>query len=348
MDDKVDDKVRRAGRLLTLLCLFLLALSAWADGVQCAVCGRTISGKYLTAGGRSFCSQACYDKTLPTCDICGRRLTGKFFTSEGRRFCSDACFNKTLPKCEICGVPLRKVMIIGGHTYCETHSKGPYCSHCRLPFAKGFELADGRKMCTVCNPRLIYDEDKAEPLYAAARNQVRAVTGMQSPTLPRLELVGLDRMPEGRRQLGEDFKIQRGMYERHVTTTTTKNLLGMKLSESKAVTEAVLILYALAPDEFVATAAHELTHDLLSEQFPAVAESAPDWVEEGVCQYVSALVCRRNAYTDMLNDIETSTLPDYGPGYRYFKHQCGDNNWPAVVDWMQKTDLSRLPKELGE
>jgi hypothetical protein len=217
-----------------------------------------------------------------------------------------------------------------------------------LPFAKGYELDDGRKVCAGCHPRLVYDADQAWTLYQAARDQVRAVTGLQSPTLPRLELVGLERMPEGRRQFDEGSKIQRGMYERRVTTTTTKNLLGMKLGESKSIVEAVLILFALSRDEFIATAAHELTHDLLAEQFPEIAESAPDWVEEGICQYVSAMVCRRNSFTDMLNDIETSTLPDYGRGYRYFKRQCGDDNWPAVVKWMHTTDLSKLPSELPE
>jgi len=337
-------RVRRVlARVALLLALVLVHAPAQAAAQRCSVCRRKVGRKYLTAGGKTLCSDRCYRKTLPQCSVCGKRISGKFVTAEGKKFCSSKCFETTLPVCEICGVRLRKAMTMEGRLYCEPHAKGPLCCGCGLPFRTGRELPDTRSICDACNERAVHDLDAASRLYAKAREEVRRVTGLRSNTLPRLELVGLDRMPEALRKLKQASVVQRGQYKRSTQTTTTKNLLGWKLKEKTNVEERVMILYALGPDEFMSTASHELTHDLLAEFFPQIPDVAPSWAEEGICQYVAATVCRGQGFKAQLKQIETSPHPEYGDGYRYFKRCFGDNNWRAISAWMRTTDLKQLP-----
>ena len=329
--------------ILTLTLLLTALWSAAATAGKCSVCGKRIRGQYLKANSRVFCSQACYEKTLPDCAVCGRRLAGEHLAANGQRYCSQACFQSQLPKCEVCGRPLQKAVIMNGHSFCQKHARGPFCCNCSLPFARGRKLADGRVLCKTCDPLVIEDPSAARRLFLQAKTEVQIATGYVSPTLPPLELVGLDQMPTGSRSPAPGDLVQRGLYKRETETTTTKNVFGKVLDREVIVDEAVRILYALSAEEFLSTASHELTHDLIAEQFPAVPEEAPQWVEEGICQYVAAMVCRRRGFEQELHRIETAAHSEYGDGYRYFKRHCGDDKWPAVIRWLRSTHLKSLP-----
>jgi len=100
----------------------------------------------------------------------------------------------------------------------------------------------------------------------------------------------------------------------------------------------------LARTQFIVTASHELTHDLLSEVFPQLNDTVPLWVEEGICQYVAAAVCLRNGYYEDLHMIEKAPDRRYGDGYRFFRNTFGDAHWNHVSRWLKTTDLSTLPE----
>lgn len=126
--------------------------------------------------------------------------------------------------------------------------------------------------------------------------------------------------------------------------TTTKPLFGKPHEAVTRVEEDIFILTGLDNEQFLSTACHELTHDLIAEQFPKIAEEAPDWVEEGLCQYVAAAVCLLNGHFDELNRIESAKDPEYGDGYRFFKNAFGDTDWEEAVEWMQKVSIKDLPQ----
>ena len=329
---------------LVLVGVLLWAVLAYAGPPTCSLCGRQIAGKYLVADDKHFCGKECYEKTLPPCDVCGKRLTGKYVTAGTKRFCSGKCFESQLPTCEICARPLRQAVLLNGHVYCERHANRPACSSCLLPMTSGDKLPDGRMICNKCRPSVIVSADEGNVHYLRAQQEVLRVTGLRSVSRPPLELVGLEQMPQ-QRKIGNARLVQRGQYRR-TTNTQTKTLLGWTLSETSRVREGVLILYGLLPGDFLATAAHELTHDLLAEFFPQVAESGPAWLEEGVCQYVAAIVCRRNGFTAQVEDIENCRHPENGDGYRYCKKRFGDDDWRKCVEWLRRVDLKELPRKL--
>jgi hypothetical protein len=49
-----------------------------------------------------------------------------------------------------------------------------------------------------------------------------------------------------------------------------------------------------------------------------------------------------------LRTIERAKDGVYGDGYRYFAAKFGPNAWPAIWQWLQKTDLSELPAKAPE
>ena len=103
----------------------------------------------------------------------------------------------------------------------------------------------------------------------------------------------------------------------------------------------------MPPDQLESTAVHELVHHVQSLRFPKLHD-APPWVLEGMAQYVAATHCRRLGRQDLLERIQESTLPHYGDGYRYFWDLFGPDEWRAVADWIEKTDVSRLPGNVPE
>jgi len=319
------------------------SLAAAGEGMRCASCGGEIRGRYLHGENGNYCSQACFDKTLPACAACGRRCGGQHLVMKGVDYCSRACLETRLPHCELCGKALEKSIVIGTHTFCEPHAAGPKCWKCQLPFARGSKLKDGRHVCAACDRGALYNLADARPHLDQARHEVWRITGFRSPTVPELALVGLDDFTRISRSTPAAGMMQRGLYRRETETTTERNVFGRVRHRHEEVTETLYILYGLAPHEFVATAAHELTHDLLAEKYPRLGENTPAWVQEGICQYVSAAVCLLNGYYDELKAIEDSPDPDYGGGYRFFKNKFSDGRWSSLARWLDTADLAALP-----
>jgi hypothetical protein len=174
---------------------------------------------------------------------------------------------------------------------------------------------------------------------------VQRVTGLRSSTTPPLTLVGLDQISLGHPDQELGHFVERGRYQRLTRTIETRNIFGLLLRREQHATEQVRVLYGLSEEQFLSTACHELTHDLIAEFFPNISGNVPAWVEEGVCQYVAAVVCRRLGLSAELAEIEISPHPVYGRGYRFFSHHFGPDNWGAVSRWLLAVDPSLLPDE---
>ncbi len=327
---------------LSLLGVFLVAALAWAEAT-CTVCGKAIQGAFLQAGGQTFCSTECYRTTLPTCTVCGKRIEGAHLVRETQHFCSETCFRSTLPTCAVCAQPLRESFRIGNRTYCKVHAEGPRCDACNLPVAKGQTLPDGRVVCSDCRPTLVFEAKQAAPLYARAGQVLALVLGQPLPAAPPLLLVGSDQLP-AHGSLDPTVSVRElGRYLRDSQTTTRRNLFGRVVSEETRANRRVLILGGLPPDRFISTAAHELTHDLLAERYPAF-EQAPSWAAEGVCQYAAALVCRRLGYGERVAEIEAADDAVYGAGYRYMTTHFGAGGWAQLSRWLDAGAPTAAPR----
>jgi hypothetical protein len=277
--------------------------------------------------------------------LLGRVIQGEHFVLDGRQFCSRPCLEKQLPRCQICRRPLERSVVIDGRTFCPEHAAGPRCWRCQLPFARGVELPDERHVCENCNRGLIYTNQDAREAYLIALHEVRRITGFQPQPPPELSVIPLDQLTKMSTVEPAIGMQQRGLYRREAVVTRRTNVLGRTRTTTDSVTENIYILSGLDRRQFIATAAHELTHALLAEKYPHFGGQVPTWAEEGICQYVAATVCLLNGYYDELKAIEEATDEEYGDGYRYFKRRFGDSRWPAVSRWLQETEPNQLPAQ---
>lgn len=328
-----------------LLLVFCLTSGAAAWARNCAVCGRTIKGRYIVGSdGKAYCSRRCFEKSLPTCAVCGKRLHGKFLTANGKTYCSEKCWKTTLPVCELCGRHTAATVTIDGHVYCPQHGNGPRCASCGLPYLQGKHLKDGRTLCLKCFGQGVFKREAAAKLYRRARREQTRLTGDVLVPVPVLRLVGIKRLNALlSKYLGNSSRSIRGFYDRREETTTSR-LLGRVVSKEQEVHKTIYILYGLGPKDFLATAVHETTHDWLWEKHPEVGK-APLWVAEGICQYAAATVCRRLGYRNCLREIEQSRDPVYGDGYRYFANLLGPDNWSKLEAWLRAGNPARVPDQ---
>ena len=315
--------------------LLLVSFAISAEAARCSVCKNALSGSYLTAEGKSFCSKLCHRRTLPTCASCMEHVSGSFVISEGKSYCGKKCLNISLPKCTLCAQPLRQMFTINGKKYCKAHADGHRCFGCGLPFDAGKLLKDGRKQCATCAKSAIFDPANGLARLRQARAQLKAVTGIVSASLPKLKLV--DR-PSLLRVMGEqghmpDQMTARGFYRRN-ERTETRSFAGRVVSADTEVSETIFILSGLTPDQFLITAIHELTHDLISETYRPIADLPRD-LEEGLCQYTAAMYCRKQGWMQDYITIDKSPDPIYGGGFRKVHKRFGNHNWKAIDRWLR-------------
>ena len=342
---------RRTRALIPAICIlaFLALLSTGlAAATRCATCGNAIRGRYIKAEGKAYCSQKCYQASLPACATCGKPITGRYLKHEKKNFCSQACLDAVLPKCTVCGEAVQNYVLIGDHVYCERDAAAPRCDACGLPMTKGDELPDKRRLCERCSGRVVLDPKAAKSIYRRARREVEALTGYSFKGLPKLKLVGREKMPTARKGTPLRDVQERGYYLREEQIDTYRNGRGRVLRTETKVTETIHILYGLTPDELLCTAGHEFTHALQARSLPELHAKAPEWLKEGICQYIAAAIARRHHYAEELEDIEKSTHPAYGRGYRYLKKRFGKNNWKGLSTWLRNVDAGKLPRELPE
>lgn len=333
------------GRASWLLLAWLLLLpGAQGQDLRCADCGRAISGRYWKHDNQNICG-ACHQKRLPHCEACGVKITGRYLTSDGKTYCSQTCFESSLPTCSICRKPVTSGATLRGIFYCDEHAKLPRCTACDLPQTRATELPDGRLLCAICQPNAVMEDELAQRIYERAVLEFRQSTGYTSATLPPMQLVDATFLRNKRKELGggeitDAHMVERGLYCRE--ELTLEHVHGAQRRQEVKVTEVIYLLSAVRRRDFAVVAVHELCHDMLRESYPDI-ENAPAWVEEGICQYVAAIVARRIQADVALDSIESMNDPVYGQGYRYFRKRFGADNWTELKAWLQTANLSRLP-----
>ena len=353
-DTRMEIMMPRLGRtriLIPTICIlaFLAMMSPVLAGTtRCATCRNVVEGRYIKVGAKAYCSKKCYHASLPGCATCRKPITGRYLKHKKKNFCSQACLDAVLPKCTICGKAVQNYVLIGGHVYCERDAAGARCDACSLPMTKGSELADKRVLCERCSGRVVMDRKTAKSIYKRARREVEALTGYSFKGLPKLKLVGREKMPAARKGTPVRDVQERGYYLREEQIDTYRDGRGRLLRTEKKVTETIHLLYGLTPDELLCTAGHEFTHALQARSLPGLHAKAPEWLKEGICQYVAAAIARKHHYAEELESIEKSSHPAYGRGYRYLKKRFGKNNWKGLSAWLRNVDAAKLPRNLPE
>lgn len=125
----------------------------FSSGNKCKVCGTEITGQYVKDNkGNKYCSQSCFEKSLPTCKNCGKHMKQWIEASNGSKYCSEECFKVTLPKCSVCGKPIRNGKVNkNGDKFCseECFEKTlPKCDHCGKTMREWIVSENGQKFCS--------------------------------------------------------------------------------------------------------------------------------------------------------------------------------------------------------
>lgn len=117
---------------------------------HCDCCGKLMDSWTENSKGK-FCSEKCLQSSYPKCVICGKPVDSGFSDSHGNIYCSDECYNESLPKCCVCGKSMREWIVSSdGKKYCgdECYNKTlPKCVSCGKPVNEGIITDDGRIFC---------------------------------------------------------------------------------------------------------------------------------------------------------------------------------------------------------
>jgi hypothetical protein len=95
---------------------------------------------------------------------------------------------------------------------------------------------------------------------------------------------------------------------------------------------------------FEAAAVHELMHHLMALHFVRAEEDGPQWLREGVAEYVSSIACRRAGRSRLAADMREKP-PPYGNGLRWMQWRFGEDGWSRLRLWLATVDARRLPAE---
>lgn len=327
--------MRRGIRFGLLILLIGCALPLAA--LDCAVCGKGIRGRYLKVDGKSYCSQGCYEKTLPHCSVCGKVCSGSYLGSGKNIFCSQSCYESTLPGCALCEAKLKGKFFMletpdGPRRYCPECAALPRCFSCRLPARGGVTLPDGRVCCGECRKTALTDPAGMTALFEETRAKVSSILGSRTPC--RLYFLVADRPMLEAKNGGKSIADEKPGTEELGLYSYEKNsqqlfrddrLVGERVLSERC---SVYVLDNLPRGRFIETAAHEIAHDWMKHYAPQVESEV---LREGFAEYIASLVNQAGGRPELNRRMELNPDPVYGGGYRAVRDAVRELGLPAVL-----------------
>ena len=318
-----------------MLFLTLLPVLLSAKNLRCDVCRKQIRGRYIVSGGNNFCSDLCFEKTLPNCAACGSKIKKGHYEYKGKKYCSTACMETVVPKCSVCGKPISGAYKIfetaegkRGQT-CMQCSKLPPCFACEM-YAKTERLPDGRHICRACgDQRLTSEEEQA--LFREIKQKVEQILGKKIRCPMKLRIV-------------DSRELKRLFPEKIVSPNEIKlgtcqvNMQVQKRNRKKRVIQYECTIYLLdnmPRGKFIDAASHELAHHWQYHQYPFLSRD-PLKIPEGFAEYVSSLVNDAYGQPEYNRRKEKRRDSVYGAGYRMYRKIAGQQGLPAVFHYMKK------------
>ena len=323
-------------RLFRILFLLLLPAALMAAALRCSACGREIFGRYISNGrGKNYCSEACWEKTLPKCAVCGNVIRGEHYRKDGHYYCSKPCVEQTLPKCDLCRKPLSgKYQISGvpGETpvklcmECVGHAR---CFACLRPGAATV-LPDGRAICAECAAeRLTPESEKA--LFAEIRARLERLLGAEIPC--KLKFYTLDEVRFKRRVP----KTPSSGLTRELGFCQSRMEISGKPGHRRAAGYdcTIYLLSDLPRRNFIDTAAHELAHHWQYHRYPFLRKVPLD-LAEGFAEYAASRMNLVYRQPEMNRRKEQNPDPVYGGGYREFRALAEKGGPRAVFEHLKR------------
>jgi hypothetical protein len=301
------------GVFAALALLFALFAEAAEPPSKCSVCGAAPGEKYLTGkDGKVFCSEKCFESTLPVCFLCGKH-TDKWsvFEPAGNTYCPVCA---ALPKCFVCGMP-----------------------------CMGTKLRDGRTVCVDCSKTAVSDTGTAQNLFDDIRMLMASELSIGTNNNIELRLADANELKKHSEKLKRKDAVELGLYlrettERFTETHSGSSLFGDDFDKDKKIelVKERMTIFALdhMPEAKLAEVfAHELAHDWQSSVYPNITDTK---VKEGFAEYVASRVNTLLGRSGMNKRMETNSDPDYGDGYRMVKAAAEEGGLEGLRKWLER------------
>lgn len=327
---------------LLLAVAFVLPSQARAD-LDCAACGKSITGRYIEEKGKAY-HPDCYEQyRAPHCDVCGKPILGPRIEMDGENYHEDCYREAKQPRCTVCGRPIEgRYLVEGGRSYhprCH-RTRSPRCAICGEAL-EGSYLADGwgnpfharhgeDLICPFCNRVMAVSTTHGS--FISSANGIRICSLCARRAVSREGQAG-EALERVRRQLEGFFPVPEGSFtwrlvdRPHLISLLPSgqivgNELGITLGERTRMGGEVqrriqIVLLSGIPDWlFEAVAAHELVH--VWQQLNDL-DSLPAEQAEGSAEYASYLLLTDGGTEEgrvKIQAMKESTDAAYGVGFR--------------------------------
>ncbi|HCE44957.1 MAG TPA: hypothetical protein DET40_15565 [Lentisphaeria bacterium] len=299
-----------------------------AQNAKCSKCAREIKPgeRFLkTSDGKIFCTEKCYQASLPVCSVCSKILSGGYFKgSDGKKlYCSEKCLSTTWMPCSLCGKKVPEGVIITGSTgklfFCGNCTEKPKCFCCDMP-GNCKKLNDGRFICPECAKTSVMEKKEVVAVAREVRMKMKDKLKMSTDHPIDFKVVDINELAKATPEKQEGIEL--GLYHYEVTeektVTTTTNLLGgtvSKVDDQRISKKYVIyLLYGMTRDKLIEVAAHELAHDWMQGNYPNISDLK---VKEGFAEYVASRVNSAYGREFMNKRMQENPSNIYGGGYKF-------------------------------
>ena len=315
---------------LTLIIFFLTLISFAQDTEKkfCSQCENEIKqGKpYLTSGGKNFCDQECYEKSLPKCAVCGKPVKNGYIQGS-KNYCSDECLRSTWDICSVCGKRTNSGVHFGsrnGDFYCMECSEKPVCFACNLPNDCRV-LKDGRNICPDCSKTSITSYKQAMDVIRDVRKIMKDKLGIYTENDIKFELV--DKNYLNSKSQSQEMELGLFYHEQRIKTETSSRSIygyefGKKVNTTQTDSFNIYLLTDLPKEKFIEVTAHELAHDWMEMKYPGITDPK---ITEGWAEYTASRINSLYGNEYLNKRMKENTNPVYGDGYRYISQYVEKN-----------------------
>ncbi len=336
-----------AKKLLLLIFLCSIGGLSAAERVNCTVCSKKIRGRYIIdSRKRAFCSEKCFEQTLPTCANCRKLCRGNFLKVKSESFCSRQCAdNKLLPRCSRCSKPCRKFMVLptgyGTFTYCIDCYKLDKCLVCYQRAKKLYLQSNGNKLCRYCNRDVITNLAQLQSLFNEVRNTLHKNFNFPADHPITLEMRSFTEQEKSSLHGGNLF----GLYNYQGKIVRKGKLFsGKKTPEIKFRNEhcTIIILGYLPRRKAAEAIAHELAHDYMKHRWFFIKDEK---IKEGFAEFIAAQYNTISGSQQWNICMEKNPDKIYGDGYREMCKLYKQGSFPALFRLFDRINLQDTPSE---
>jgi hypothetical protein len=322
---------------------------------KCAKCGKEIKPNdraLKTQDGKVFCSEKCFQASLPVCSVCANILSGGFYKSKDGKnlYCSDKCLSTSWPACSMCGKKVSEGMNVSGaggkSFFCNICASKPKCFCCDMPANCG-KLNDGRYICPECAKTSVMEEAEMKVIAKEVRSKMR--DKLKLGTDHKISFAYTDMAELSRKTPVKHDGIELGLYlfeeitEKTVTSRGT--IIGgtVTKTEDERVTRkyVIYLLYGMTRNKLIEVLAHEIAHDCMQMNYKNITDLK---IKEGWAEYVATRMNSLYGRDYMNRRMEENPSDIYGGGYRLISN-IAKNGDAELNAFLEKCDAEAKRKK---